>query len=80
MEVNSEMSLKTKTKHPASPAEEARQLIEAATKHPGVADLFKVYESWQRFDEVLEVHNRLTAPKHLVSTSSSSCPVLRQLS
>lgn len=65
---------KTKTSPPASLAEEARRLIEAAAKQPGVADLFKVYESWQRFEEIFEVHNRLTAAKHVVSTSSSSCP------
>ena len=70
---------KTKTTVRVSPTDEARRLIEAAAKQPGIADLIRVYESWQRFDQVFEVHNRLIAAKHIVSTSSSSGPILRQV-
>jgi len=46
---------------------------------PGVSELLKVYESWQRFDRISETHNRLFAAQHIVSISSSSGPVLRQV-
>jgi len=69
----------TKAVTPAAPVDEARRLIDSAARQPGVVELFKVYESWQRFDRVFEVHNRIVAAKQVVSTSSSCGPMLRQL-
>ena len=69
-----------KTKKSAASLEsEARSLIETAAKQPGIAELLRVYDSWRQFDTALEAHNRLVAPKQVVSSSSSSDPVLRQL-
>jgi hypothetical protein len=71
--------MKTETATRKSLADESRRLIEKAAKQPGVAELLKVYKSWQQFDEVLEIHNRLMATKHIVSISSSSNPVLHRV-
>jgi hypothetical protein len=72
-----ELTVKTKTeKKRTTSTNEARRLVESATEQPGVAELFKVYESWQWFDQVFETQNRLLAPKQLVTTSSSCDPVL----
>lgn len=62
-------------KKPVTPAHEVSRLIKAAAEQPGVAELFKVYEAWQRFDRVCESQNRLLAPKQLITTSSSCDPV-----
>ena len=77
-EIAMKTKARTKTTSPASRAEEARRLVEAAGKQPGVAELCKVYEAWQRFSQVSEAHNRLMATKQIVSTSSSSGPLLLQ--
>ena len=77
------MGVKNKPKMPRtvldSSEDETNRLIQAAARQPGVAELLSVYESWRRFDEVFEAHNQFMATKHVVSTSSSSGPVLRQV-
>ncbi len=72
-----EPTVKTKAeKKTVTSAQKASRLIKAAAEQPGVAELFKVYEAWQRFDQVSETQSRLLAPKQLVTTSSSCDPVL----
>ena len=70
--------MKTNTQKAAqsSDAGETRRLIEAAARQPGVAELFKVYEVWQKFDQVFETQSQFMAPKQFVSTSSSSVPAM----
>ena len=74
------MKTKNKAKAHASPTDEPGRLIKAAMKKPGVAELFKVYESWQKFEQVIEVHNQFAGANQIVSISSSSDPVLHHLS
>ncbi len=65
----------TPRKHAAeAAARETERLIQAATQHPGVAELLKVYKAWQAFDQVFEAQNQVTAVKQTVSASSSSLP------
>ena len=73
------MKTKTKTDTSSGSVDESRQLIESAMKKPGVAELFKVYDSWQRYEQVYELHNQFTATKQIVTISSSSDPVVHQL-
>jgi hypothetical protein len=70
---------KNKTAATASLADEARRLVDTAAKQPGVAELCRVYEAWQRYDQVFQTHHRLTAAKQIVSISNSSGPALRQV-
>ncbi len=65
----------TPRKHAAeAAARETERLIRAATRHPGVAELLRVYKAWQAFDQVLEAQNQVAAVKQTVSASSSSLP------
>ncbi len=58
-----------------SAVRETQRLIKAATKHPGVTELLRVYEAWQVFDQVFEAQSEFTAGKQIISASSSSLPV-----
>jgi hypothetical protein len=66
----------SKKNTPISGGEGAQRLIEAAAKQPGITELVRVYQTWQRFDQVLDMQRQLTATKRVVSTSISSAPAL----
>lgn len=57
--------------------ESFERLIEEAMKKPGVAELFAVYESWQKFDQASRVSSHFTGTQYVVSESTSSGPLLR---
>ena len=59
---------------PDDAGEDFERLMEEAVKKPGVAELFKVYESWQMFDQAARINNQITATQYVVSASSSSTP------
>jgi hypothetical protein len=59
-------------------ADESHRLIENAMKKPGVAELFRVYEAWQRFEQVSALHDQFTSTKQIVTLSTSSYPVVLQ--
>jgi hypothetical protein len=71
------MKAKTTPKNSAevSAARETQRLIKAATKHPGVTELLRVYKTWQAFNQVFEAQSELAAVKQIVSASSSSFPL-----
>jgi hypothetical protein len=60
-------------------AENFERMIEEAVKKPGVAELFRVYESWQMFDQVSRITSQFTGTQYMVSASTSSGPMLHQL-
>ena len=71
------MKTKVKPKRKAGfpSAEETQRLIEAATKQPGVAELLRVYQTWQKFERMSDMHGRLAAARQIIWASNSSGPL-----
>jgi hypothetical protein len=60
---------------PVNAGEDFTRLMEEAAKKPGVAELFRVYESWQVFDQVSRISGQFTGSQYVVSASSFSTPL-----
>ena len=61
---------------PVNAGEDFTRLMEEAAKKPGVAELFRVYESWQVFDQASRINSQFTATQYVVSVSNSSTPLI----
>jgi hypothetical protein len=70
----------TETVRPTQSAPDLAEQLREAMQHPGVAQLFEVYESWRRYDEVYEAHQKLEENQFQYSTCRSSGSALPSLS
>jgi hypothetical protein len=70
----------SETVQPLQSTPDLAERLREAMQHPGVAELFEVYESWRRYDEVYQAHQKVAESQFVFSTSDSSGPLVSRTS